>query len=184
MATFLNLYLACFGFQQPLNYAPASAYSSYGYYPGNNGGSNGMPYIAASAAKSRMASNSHIFADKNLDTDNFIDYNSDKLSTCKRRFADHRLQCAYPFDRRVPITETECEQLCVKNLLSLCQSYQFDSIGKVCELYDIVPSYNEEDDTELTSFRKADDPLPGINYLLPFETYLKTFLLTSNYSSR
>lgn len=163
-------FLACFGFQQPVNYPSLPAYNSYGYFPGSNNAAHSMPYISASAAKSRLASNSHknhLFAEKNYDSDYYRN-EKNQISSCKQRFNNYKLKCAYSFEQRVSLTtESECEQLCVTNLLSLCQSYQYDNVGKICELYDIVPTQVNDDDIDMTSYRKAaDDPLPNESIFL------------------
>lgn len=108
--------------------------------------------MSASATKSLFPSNNHLYAQKNYDNDNLIEYKKDKALTCKRRFNNYQLKCAYSFERRMPVeNENECEQFCITNLLKLCQSYQFDSVGKICELYDIAPSLNNNEDINLTS---------------------------------
>lgn len=54
------------------------------------------------------------------------------------RYEDQKIDCATPFDKRVPISsELECQQLCLENLLSLCKSFQYDILKKNCDLYDV-----------------------------------------------
>lgn len=140
--------LGCFPlFQHPmvaLPPAPQLSYSYGGYAPPPGhysapsiGSYSGSPY----AFKSRMASDRGTFvtAEDSHDTQNIKSSTECTLD----RYEDQKLDCATPFDRRVPIsTEAECQQLCLENLLSLCKSFQYDLLKKNCDMYDVSLTEN------------------------------------------
>jgi hypothetical protein len=58
------------------------------------------------------------------------------VSECTVRFANQKLGCVQSFEKRVPSTEQECQQIC-EEYTTKCRAYQFDTLMSQCELFDV-----------------------------------------------
>ncbi|KAI1716273.1 PAN domain-containing protein [Ditylenchus destructor] len=147
----------CFPMQQPFSYP-----STYSYAPPPP--AYGSPY--SSASKSRMASDTHTFVENNNLDEDVVNYEPQTQQECIQRYIDSGITCASAFENRTPSSEAECHRICADN--AVCRSFQFDSAGMVCELFDLEPSTRALPDFMTVSAPPspfADDPFStGGNY--------------------
>ncbi|KAI1724488.1 hypothetical protein Ddc_05728 [Ditylenchus destructor] len=145
-----------------LIHRPDCSVSTYSYAPPPP--AYGSPY--SSASKSRMASDTHTFVENNNLDEDVVNYEPQTQQECIQRYIDSGITCASAFENRTPSSEAECHRICADN--AVCRSFQFDSAGMVCELFDLEPTTRALPDFMTASAPPspfADDPFStGGNY--------------------
>lgn len=108
-----------------------------------------------------MASPSHTLASSNsLDE-------LQPVSDCTLKFGNQKLSCVQPFEKRMPSTEQECQQIC-EDYTSKCRGYQFDTLMSQCELFDV----DQNGRPRSGQFAVADDAFSkGFHYLIIYNVF-------------